>query len=69
MNNSNRYFVAENGVIYTVYPNGKSNYSDTDNIEVLDCKVHILEMDGCVKDEYQLWDSLSELASVIDSAN
>ena len=69
MNNSNRYFVSENGVIYTVYPNGKTNYQVTENIAVLDFKVQILEMDGCVKGEYQLWNSLSELASVIDSKN
>lgn len=56
----NKYFVDNNGVIFTVYGDGTTNNPHT--IKVDNEKVLILAEDGEVLSEYQLWNSLSTLA-------
>lgn len=65
------YFVDENGVIHTVYSETESTYTNHFNIanRPYGYDVEILFQDGgelCIDQEYCLWDSLVELASVIE---
>lgn len=64
-----KFFSDVNGLIAWVKEGGESNHpelvngSKTSKIE--NNKVLILELDGAISDEYQLWDSLSALAVAI----
>lgn len=74
-----RYFVDVNGVIFTVFPSGESNFPGDLKIEEKTAdrsfaQVMVLgeyengDKSGgrLVEDEYQLWDSLTELAKAIE---
>lgn len=74
--NCNRFFVDVNGVIFTVYPSGDTNFPGDIKIEEatadrLFAQVSILgeyedgdESGGrLIEDEYVLWDSLMELGA------
>lgn len=72
-----RYFVDVNGVIYTIFPSGESNFPGDFQIEGPDglqefSQVQVLgayegDESGArlIEDEYVLWDSLTELAHAI----
>ncbi|HFG7030911.1 TPA: hypothetical protein ACGIK9_003411 [Acinetobacter baumannii] len=58
------YFVDVNGVIYSISEDGRSNHPG--KLRVENNKVFVLDSDGSVLDEYQLWDSLLSLAVAIE---
>lgn len=66
-----RYFVAENGLIASINDDGTCNLPVIANNS---CKakigtnfVELIGADGEVIEQYQLWDSLTELATAIES--
>lgn len=64
-----RYFVAENGVIYSIYPRGNSNFAADFKIE--GARVLVLgPPDGSegreIVESYDLWESLVDLAKAIE---
>lgn len=65
---SNRYFVCVNGIIWTIFPDGRSNFNEDFKIE--DDNLFVLgESCGASRliiDEYSLWNSLVELAREIE---
>lgn len=62
-----KFFVGDNGVIYTVYANGTSNLTYGANSIVKDNTISILDSCGMVIDEYTLWNSLVDLANAIEN--
>jgi hypothetical protein len=65
----NRYFVCVNGVIWTVYDDGRSNFPG--DFRVVNNEIQVLgeaDDDGCrlISDEYPLWNSLKLLAQEIE---
>lgn len=75
-----RYFVDVNGVIFTVFPGGNSNFPADLKIEEKTAdrpfaQVQVLgeyengDKSGgrLIEDEYVLWDSLTDLAQAIES--
>lgn len=73
---SNRYFVDVNGVIFTVYPGGNTNFPGDIKIEEATEDLSFAQVailgeyeDGdqsggrLIEDEYVLWDSLMELGA------
>lgn len=62
-----RYFVDVNGVIYTLFDTGLSNFPCEDMKFVFhDPYIDLICPDGEVHETYQLWDSLVELAKAIE---
>ncbi len=66
---STKYFIDNNGVIYSLYENGESNYPTKVVYLKGENFISVLDDDGFVNDEYFLWDSLSDLAKELEKSN